>query len=230
MMGDPSEEETDTFDERQHVFHLDLEQRGRSHQRHEREGVDPSLSPITPTSLSRSRSGSRSARSPRKSLADLGVAPIDSAKRLLGLAVEYPSYIDDVDLSGKEIKEFPIIISRLPHLHKLNLHSNQLTLIPEDVKCKSLLDLDLSFNELFTVSPDLVLNFPNLHRLNLRGNALDFGEIEPLGPSSFLSMFWRPLTFLLPRSRELGSFEVPGSRLLLSTFDSFLLYTFGASS
>lgn len=81
-----------------------------------------------------------------------------------------------LDISGKNLKEFPKDICYLVNLKYLNLHSNNIKFLPEEFgNLVHLIDLNVSDNE-FQKIPNSFKNLVNLKILNLSSNFID-GEI-----------------------------------------------------
>ena len=86
-----------------------------------------------------------------------------------------------LEISNRNISNWPQDLFKIKSLEKLNLSGNSLTQIPGSIQeLENLVHLDLSCNSISSISQE-ILSLPNLEFLNLEGNPINLGVLS--GPS-----------------------------------------------
>lgn len=98
-------------------------------------------------------------------------------------------FLTHLDVSYNQIKRLPSL-SRQRELRTFSAAHNQLTEFPGNISLKNLEELDLSFNQVYTLPADLT-PFKNLKKLNLQGNPIS--ETERIRIRE--ALFYTDLTF-----------------------------------
>ncbi len=100
--------------------------------------------------------------------------------RNLDKAVKHAEAVKFLDLSGKQLKEFPMEILMLTELRVLILADNDLILLPKEISTLSQLErLELQRNNI-DVLPDEMITMHNLKRINLQYNSINNEDIQYL--------------------------------------------------
>ena len=96
------------------------------------------------------------------------------------IRAESPMQITRVDLSDKELKNFPGDLSDLRNLEFLNLSNNELTKLPDDIcDFRKLKELNLSNNDISKL-PECLYRMKNLETLFIQGNDIPISQILSL--------------------------------------------------
>jgi Leucine-rich repeat (LRR) protein len=92
---------------------------------------------------------------------------------------------NNIDLSGKRLKNIPDFVFQKPDLKKLNLRRNKLSSLPSDLRKLTQLETLLLGKNKFTSFPQSILDLQNLKYLSLSGNRI---ENIPAGISAMKSL------------------------------------------
>jgi internalin A len=116
---------------------------------------------------------------------------------------------EKLDLSGKELRKFPIEIASLTNLQSLNLSDNQITVIPEAIaNLTSLRILNLDNNQI-TIIPEAISKLTSLERLDLDKNQITVipKAIASLSSLESLSLSSNQITVIPEAIRRLPKLE-----------------------
>lgn len=122
----------------------------------------------------------------------------------LQTALENPEKVYRLDLSGKNLKEFPKEVFKFPNLGYLNLNNNKISIIPPEIKyLRNIYEIYLSNNKIKKL-PDEIGDLAFLEKLVLYHNKLLLFPVGIVG--------LKRLTLLDVTRNHLSEFELDYAR------------------
>jgi len=106
------------------------------------------------------------------------VRPTYKVYKSLSAALQNPDSVYILELKGKNLKEIPEGVFKLPKLVVLDLSRNKIKVLPESIsQLSSLIEFDLSNNKLKTL-PASIGQLTNLRKLALNRNVIEELPVE----------------------------------------------------